>query len=64
VRAGVATPNELREQLGMNPRPEGDKLMPQAVGGRPGGTGDGEGDDQRQPGAPTNGTGRTNGAAA
>ena len=45
VRSGVTTPNELREQLGLNPRPEGDKLMPQAVGGRPGGTGDGEGDD-------------------
>ena len=64
VRAGVATPNELREQLGMNPRPEGDKLMPQAVGGRPGGTGDGAGDDMPEPGAKPNGTGKANGAGA
>ena len=64
VRAGVATPNELREQLGMNPRPEGDRLMPQAVGGRPVGTGDGEGDGLPAPGAPTNGSGKANGAAA
>jgi HK97 family phage portal protein len=58
VRAGAATPNELREQLGMNPHPEGNRLMPQAIGGRPGGTGDGEGDDLPEPGAPTNGSGK------
>ena len=58
VRAGVATPNELREQLGMNPRPEGDVLQPQAVGGRPGGTGDGEGDALPEPGVPSDGSGR------
>jgi HK97 family phage portal protein len=50
VRAGVCTPNELREQLGLNPMPEGNKLQAQAVGGRPGGTGDGEGGDLPAPG--------------
>ncbi len=69
VRAGVITPNELREQQGLNPRPEGDRLQPQAVGGRPGGTGDGDGD-AAPPGGPGPGigpgrpNGKGNGAAA
>ena len=64
VRAGILTPNELREQLSLNPHPDGDKLQPQAVGGRPPGTGDGEGDQLPAPGAPTNGSGKANGHAA
>ena len=62
TRAGVITANELRHDLGLNPRPDGDKLVAQATGGRPGGTGDGEGDTLPAPGAPTNGSGRPNGA--
>jgi hypothetical protein len=40
----VLTPNELRQQMGFDTHPDGDRLAPQAVGGRPEGTGDGEGD--------------------
>jgi HK97 family phage portal protein len=62
VRAGVLTPNELRQELGYDTHPDGDRLQPQAVGGRPEGTGDGEGDALPAPGAPTNGSGKANGA--
>ena len=64
VRSGITTPNELRQELGYDRHPDGDVLQPQAVGGRPGGTGDGEGEGLPAPGAPTNGSGRVNGAAA
>lgn len=69
LRSGAITANELRESLGFNPHPDGGELQPQAVGGRPGGTGDGEGDAapslDATPGVGrTNGSGRTNGAAA
>jgi hypothetical protein len=63
VRSGVLTANELRQELGFNTRPDGDKLVMQASGGRPPGTGEGEGHDLPQPGAPTNGSGKMNGAA-
>jgi hypothetical protein len=64
VRAGVLTPNELRQQMGFDRRPDGDKLVMQASGGRPPGTDDGEGATPPDPGAPgrANGTGRVNGA--
>jgi HK97 family phage portal protein len=63
VRAGITTPNELRQELGYDRHPDGDTLQAQAIGGRPEGTGDGEGDALPAPGAPTNGTGKANGAA-
>lgn len=58
VRAGVLTPNEMRLAEGWPAMEGGDKLQPQAVGGRPPGTGDGEGDAM----PPANG-GRPNGAS-
>ena len=64
VRAGVLTANELRQEMGYDTHPDGDRLAPQAVGGRPEGTGDGQGDTLPAPGAPTNGSGKANGAAA
>jgi HK97 family phage portal protein len=64
VRSGVLTANELRQELGFDPHADGDKLVMQASGGRPPGTGDGQGDDLPQPGAPTNGSGKGNGTAA
>jgi hypothetical protein len=63
VRSGVMTANELRQELGYDRHPDGDRLIAQATGGRPPGTGDGEGEGLPAPGAPTNGSGRTNGAA-
>jgi hypothetical protein len=62
VRAGVLTPNELRQEMGFDTHPDGDKLQPQAVGGRPDGTGDGEGDQLPEPGARPNGSGKVNGS--
>ncbi len=62
VRAGVITANELRQEMGYDTRPGDDELQPQVVGGRPGGTADGEDDARLAPGAPTNGSGRGNGA--
>ena len=66
VRAGVLTPNELRQEMGYDPRPDGDRLVMQSAGGRPPGTDDGEGATLPDLGAPgrANGSGRTNGAAA
>jgi HK97 family phage portal protein len=64
VRAGVLTPNELRQEMGYDTHPDGDRLAPQAVGGRPEGTGDGEGDALPPPGGAVNGGGKANGAAA
>jgi hypothetical protein len=66
VRAGILTPNELRQEMGYDRRPDGDKLVMQSAGGRPPGTDDGEGATPPDLGAPgrTNGTGRPNGAAA
>jgi HK97 family phage portal protein len=64
VRSGILTANELRQELGYDTHPDGDKLVMQATGGRPEGTGDGEGASLPAPGArPTNGTGKGNGAA-
>ena len=57
VRSGILTANELRQELGWDCHPEGDKLVAQATGGRPPGTGDGEGDTLPQPGARPNGSG-------
>jgi HK97 family phage portal protein len=45
VRAGIFTPNEVREQQGFNPHPEGDRLQPQSVGGAPGDPGQAGGND-------------------
>jgi HK97 family phage portal protein len=64
VRSGILTANEVRQELGWDRHPDGDKLVAQATGGRPPGTGDGEGEDLPEPGAPTNGTGKANGAGA
>ena len=64
VRAGVLTANELRQEMGYDRRPDGDKLVMQSAGGRPPGTGDGEGDVLPEPGAPTNGSGKLNGGSA
>jgi HK97 family phage portal protein len=61
VRSGIASPDEARLAVGLDPRGgEADRLQATAVGGRPEGTGDGTGD--RPP--PLNGSGRLNGAAA
>ena len=63
VRSGILSQDELREELGYNRRGgEADQLRPQAIGGRPDGVADGQGEQLPQPGAPTNGSGR-NGAA-
>jgi HK97 family phage portal protein len=63
VRSGIMSADEARIDIGLNPRGgDADALMPQAVGGRPQGTQDGEGDQLPQPGALPNGSGR-NGAA-
>jgi HK97 family phage portal protein len=62
VRAGVMTANELRQELGFDTHPDGDKLVAQATGGRPPGTG--EGDALPEPGAKPNGSGKANGAGA
>jgi len=63
VRSGILTANELRQELGYDTHPDGDKLVMQASGGRPPGTDDGQGDDAPDPGVPgrTNGAGRDNG---
>jgi HK97 family phage portal protein len=58
VRAGVLTPNEVRLAEGWPALPGGDKLQPQAVGGRPADTADGAGDTLSAPGTP----GRLNGS--
>jgi HK97 family phage portal protein len=60
VRSGVMTANELRQELGYDTHPDGDRLVAQATGGRPPGTGDGEGDALPAAGS-TNGSGRPNG---
>jgi hypothetical protein len=45
VRAGIMSADEARAEIGLDPRGgEANELRPQAVGGRPDGTGDGEGD--------------------
>ncbi len=64
VRSGILTANELRQELGWDRHPDGDKLVAQATGGRPPGTGDGEGDALPEPGAKPNGSGKANGAEA
>jgi HK97 family phage portal protein len=64
VRAGVMTANELRQELGYDTHPDGDRLQAQAIGGRPEGVGDGEGDALPEPGARPNGSGKANGAGA
>ncbi len=44
VRAGVMTADEARQEAGLDPRGgDADRLMPQAVGGRPDGSGEGDG---------------------
>ena len=58
LRAGAISANELRAELGYNPHRDGDRLVMQATGGRPEGTGDGD----RPPAL--NGGPRLNGAAA
>jgi HK97 family phage portal protein len=63
VRSGVLTPNELRQELGWDRHPDGDRLVAQATGGRPLLTGDGEGEDLPEPGARPNGSGKASGAA-
>ena len=62
VRSGILTQNEAREIEGFAPKPGADQLVIAAAGGRPTGTDDGTGD--AAPGAPTNGSGKANGAAA
>ena len=63
VRSGILSQDELREELGYNRRGgEADQLRPQAIGGRPDGVADGEGQQLPTSGAPPNGAGR-NGAA-
>jgi HK97 family phage portal protein len=64
VRAGIMSADEARAEIGLDPRGgDADKLQPQAVGGRPVGTGDGEGGDppklngNRPPGIRPNGNG-------
>jgi HK97 family phage portal protein len=65
VRAGVISADEMRLAEGWPARGgDADKLVAQATGGRPQGTGDGEGDAIPQPGALPNGSGKANGAAA
>jgi HK97 family phage portal protein len=60
VRAGILSADEIREELGFNRRGgAADQLLPMSVGGRP----PGQDDTLPQPGAPANGSGRTNGAA-
>ena len=55
---GVITANELRQEMGYDTRPGDDELLQlQVVGGRPGGTADGEDDARLALGAPTNGSG-------
>ena len=62
VRAGIMSADEARAEIGLNPRGgKADELQPQAIGGRPDGTGDGQGDSQPAPGGALNGSG--NGAA-
>jgi HK97 family phage portal protein len=64
VRSGIMSADEARHEIGLDPRGgDADKLMAQSVGGRPGGTEDGQGDSLPSPGAPLNGSGR-NGAVA
>jgi HK97 family phage portal protein len=58
VRAGILTVNEVRLAEGYAALPGGDVLQAQAVGGRPTGTGDGEGDQLPQPGSKLNGSGQ------
>jgi hypothetical protein len=58
TRAGIASPDEARLAVGLDPRGgDADRLQATAVGGRPEGTGDGDGD--RPPSL--NGAGRLNG---
>jgi HK97 family phage portal protein len=59
VRAGIMSADEARAEIGLDPRGgEANELRPQAVGGRPGGTGDGEGDSVPTPGGKLNGSTR------
>jgi HK97 family phage portal protein len=52
VRAGIMSADEARGEIGLDPRGgEADELRPQAVGGRPPQTGDGQGDSLPAPGA-------------
>jgi HK97 family phage portal protein len=61
VRSGIASADEARLAIGLDPRGgDADRLQAQAIGGRPEGTGDGEGD---RP-APLNGGPRLNGSAS
>jgi HK97 family phage portal protein len=63
VRSGIASADEARLAVGLDPRGgDADSLMPQAIGGRPGQTPDGAGDQLPQPGNNLNGSGRPNGA--
>jgi HK97 family phage portal protein len=65
VRSGVMSADEARREAGLDPRGgDADRLQPQAVGGRPGGVGDGQGHATPPPES-MNGSGRRpNGAAA
>jgi len=48
VRGGVMSADEARAEIGLDPRGgEANSLRPQAVGDRPDGAGDGEGDTPR-----------------
>jgi hypothetical protein len=60
VRASVITPNELRQEMGYDTHPNGNKLMLQAIGGRPEAAGDGEGDTFPSQGPKLNGSGKPN----
>jgi len=54
-----------RDNCRLDPRGgEADQLRPQAVGGRPDGTADGQGATLPEPGAKPNESGKANGAAA
>ena len=58
VRAGITSADEARPEIGFDPRGgEANELRPQAVGGRPPGTGDGD----NLP--PAGGSARPNGSA-
>jgi HK97 family phage portal protein len=57
TRGGLLTQNEGRAELGYDPLPGGDQLIMAAVGGRPAGTGDGQGDSVPAPGGSLNGSG-------
>jgi HK97 family phage portal protein len=60
VRSGIASPDEARLAVGLDPRGgDADRLQAQAIGGRPEGAADGAGDAMPPPG----GAGRLNGSA-